>query len=93
MQSANLYELEEIEMTVATVATATVATATERMPKSSVACLSHQEISEMDREELIEAIRAVPTISSRTQQLEYASRDTLERMVYLVRRCCRQQGY
>lgn len=64
--------------------------------KSTVAELTVREIEQMRRDELISAIRGaqLPLLSAEmTDRLRYRDRDTLERILYLARRACRNQGY
>lgn len=64
--------------------------------KPDVAELDSEEIAGMDCADLIEAIRAahLPFLQSEFEhRLEFCDREMLERLVYLARRCCRNQGY
>ena len=64
--------------------------------KAEVAELTMSEISGMTDEQLTQVIRAVsPPFVRRDvkNRLSYLDREPLERLVYLVRRCCRNQGY
>jgi len=64
--------------------------------KDSVAALVAAQIDEMERDELIRAIKAahVPFIRSTDEKhLATYDSDTLRRLVYLSRRMCRNQGY
>ncbi|QDT91519.1 hypothetical protein Pan161_31780 [Gimesia algae] len=64
--------------------------------KSLIAELSATQISRMTCADLIRLIRAVkmPLLyNDISKHLEYYDRKTLERLVYLSRRCCRNQGY
>jgi len=64
--------------------------------KDCVAALAGVEIDELERDELIRAIKAahVPFIRpSDEQRLEMYDNNTLRRLVYLSRRMCRNQGY
>jgi hypothetical protein len=64
--------------------------------KDSVAALAGVQIDEMERDELIRAIKAahVPFIRpSDEKHLAMYDSDTLRRLVYLCRRMCRNQGY
>ena len=68
----------------------------EALDKPMVAELSPLQISRMTCEELARAIRAsgLPIIQTElSEHLEFYDRATLERLVYLARRCCRNQGY
>ena len=65
------------------------------LDKSDVAELSLLKISRMTCDELIRVIRAAQLPLLRPdadEQLEFQDRPTLERLVYLARRCCRNQG-
>ena len=67
----------------------------EALDKSDVAELSLLQISRMTCDELIRVIRAAQLPLLRPdvdEQLEFQDRPTLERLVYLARRCCRNQG-
>jgi hypothetical protein len=73
---------------------------TERYPrawdKSAVAALTASEIEHLSDAELVEAIRGsgLPVLRRETEgRLEFYGRQTLERLVWLARRCCRNQGY
>lgn len=64
--------------------------------KASVAALTPVEIARLTRSELIAAIEAseLPVIGvDRQERLRFLDRWTLERLVYLARHCCRNQGY
>jgi hypothetical protein len=64
--------------------------------KDCVAALAGAQIEELERDELIRAIKAarVPFIRpSDEKRLEMYDNDTLRRLVYLSRRMCRNQGY
>ncbi len=64
--------------------------------KAAVAALSPLEIARLTRSELVAAIRAaeLPMLAFATEQrLNHLDRWTLERLVYLGRHCCRNQGY
>lgn len=72
--------------------------ATQRFDEAGVASLSPRSISKMSRDELIEAIRVVKNwrpgrASERAlvNRLQYLDSTTLERLVYLARRCCRNR--
>jgi hypothetical protein len=64
-----------------------------RFDKVAVAGLTQVVISEMAPDELIEAIQTVALPSGRHLDLRMKDRPTLERLVYLARRTCRNQGY
>lgn len=71
-----------------------------RYHKSEIASLSMHEIADLSREELIAVVRSVPVAFVRTQdagrltdRLEFLNRKTLERLAFIARRCCRNQGY
>jgi hypothetical protein len=73
-----------------------VATMEEPFEKSSVAQLLCDQIDRMDRRKLIAVIRAakMPLIRADIDSgLEFCDRDTLQRLAYLGRRSCRNQGY
>ncbi|MBW3542936.1 MAG: hypothetical protein KY476_21960, partial [Planctomycetes bacterium] len=64
--------------------------------KASVASLSHGHIARMPREQLVEALRAadLPLLDEEALgRLPKLERSTLERLLFLARRCCRNQGY
>lgn len=64
--------------------------------KDSVAALAGVQIEQLERDELIRAIKAaqVPFIRpSDEKRLAMYDNDTLRRLVYLSRRVCRNQGY
>jgi hypothetical protein len=61
--------------------------------KESVAELSLCEIETMSRDELLNAIRAVVVPFVDDDRLEFQERETLLRLLYLARQCCRNQGY
>ena len=66
------------------------------LDKLMVAELSPLQISRMTCEELARAICAsgLPIIQTElSEHLEFYDRVTLERLVFLARRCCRNQGY
>jgi len=70
---------------------------TERFPdKASIATLTQDEISRMTCAELVRVIRGAGMPLMRTEidkRLDCFDRTTLERLAYLARRCCRNQGY
>lgn len=75
-------------------------TPTEQRPrswdKSVVAALTASEIEHLSDAELVAAIRGsgLPVLRRETEgRLEFYGRQTLERLVWLARRCCRNQGY
>jgi len=64
--------------------------------KASVAGLSQLQISQFSPEEMVRVIYAANMSLLRFEldrRLEFYDRQTLERLVYLARRCCRNQGY
>ncbi|MBT4867194.1 MAG: hypothetical protein HON53_18980 [Planctomycetaceae bacterium] len=61
--------------------------------KESVAELSLCEIETMSRGDLVNAIRAVVVPFVEDDRLEFQERETLLRLLYLARQCCRNQGY
>ena len=62
--------------------------------KASVAELSRDRITRMSSGEMARAIRDVSVLQfCDGNRLDYLDRGTLERLVYLVRQCCRNQGY
>jgi hypothetical protein len=62
--------------------------------KASVAELSRDRITRMSSGELARAIRDVSVLQFCDEnRLDYLDRGTLERLVYLARQCCRNQGY
>ncbi len=66
------------------------------LDKSTVADIPSGLVSQMSREELIRVVQAaeLPLLRARTRErLPYFDRTTLERLVHLARRCCRNQGY
>lgn len=68
----------------------------EALDKADLAELSSVQISRMTCDELIRVVRAtqLPLLRPETDEhLEFYDRPTLERLVYLVRRCCRKQGF
>jgi hypothetical protein len=64
-----------------------------RFDKVAVAQLTHDRISQMSADELVAAIQTVTLPSGRGLHLRMKDRPTLERLVYLARRTCRNQGY
>ena len=64
-----------------------------RFNKVAVAQLTHDRISQMSADELVTAIETVMLPSGRNLDLRMKDRPTLERLVYLARRTCRNQGY
>lgn len=67
----------------------------EALDKSDVAELSSVQISRMTCDELVRVIRVAQLPLLRPdadEQLEFQDRPTLETLVYLARRCCRNQG-
>jgi len=64
--------------------------------KADVASLWHEEIAELDDEELVQMIRAakLPLIDEEFEKrLQFCSRETLERIAHLACHCCRNQGF
>ena len=62
--------------------------------KASVAELSRDRITRMSSGELARAIRDVSVLQFCDEsRLDYLDHSTLERLVYLARQCCRNQGY
>ena len=62
--------------------------------KARVAELSPGRIAQMSSGELSRAIRDVGVLRFCDEsRLTYLDRPTLERLVYLARQCCRNQGY
>jgi hypothetical protein len=64
-----------------------------RFDKTAVAQLTHEGISQMTADELVAAIQTITLPSGRSLDLRMKDRPTLERLVYLARRTCRNQGY
>lgn len=64
-----------------------------RLLKRAVAALPSGAIPDMQRRELIFAIRTaeLPWLAQADHRLEYADRPTLERLAFLARRVCRRQ--
>ena len=68
----------------------------EALDQSDVAALSPVQISRMTCEELVRIIRAarLPLVRPEIDEhLEFYDRPTLERLVYLARRCCRNRRF
>jgi hypothetical protein len=66
------------------------------LDKIAIAEISPIQISQMTCNEMVRVIRAAKMPLLRkdvSEHLELYDRDTLERLVYLARRCCRNQGY
>jgi hypothetical protein len=66
------------------------------LDKSAIAELSPIQITRMTCSELVRVIQAAQmALLSRdiSDQVELYDRETLARLVYLARRCCRNQGY
>lgn len=64
--------------------------------KATIASLSQSDISQMTCDELVRVIRAACMALPRTnidEHLGCYDRPTLERLAYLARHCCRNQGY
>lgn len=64
-----------------------------RFDKVAVAGLTHDAISLMTTDEMVAAIETVTLPSGPSHNLRLKDRSTLERLVYLARRTCRNQGY
>lgn len=64
-----------------------------RLLKQAVAALPHAAIGDMQRRELVFAIRTaeLPWLNGAARQLDFADRPTLERLAFLARRVCRRQ--
>jgi len=68
----------------------------EALDKATIAELTPDDICRMTRSELVRVIRSAGMPLPREkdfEQLELHDRETLQRLVYLTRRCCRNQGY
>jgi len=66
------------------------------LDKSLIAEISPTQVSQMTCNEMVQVIRAAKMPLLRkdvSEHLESYDRETLERLVYLARRCCRNQGY
>jgi hypothetical protein len=66
------------------------------LDKVMIAALSATQISEMTRAELIRVVERTclpQTAAQCNDYLAFAERPTLERLVFLARRCCRNLGY
>lgn len=66
------------------------------LDRHEIASLSPTNISQMARGELADVVRAHNLAllgKDISEHLDFYDRETLERMVYLVRRCCRNLGY
>ncbi|MDA0833511.1 MAG: hypothetical protein O2955_13790 [Planctomycetota bacterium] len=64
--------------------------------KAQVASLNSADIAHMDCTELIAAIKSteLPLLTDeQLARLTFQDRDTLERLLYLARKCVRNQGY
>lgn len=64
--------------------------------EAAIASLSHDEIAQKSRQELIAIIRAsrLPTFQpSLEPHLDFYDCRTLQRLAHLARRCCRNRGY
>ncbi len=64
--------------------------------KEQVASLTQDVISEMNCADLIDAIKSteLPLLTEdKIARLSFQDRDTLERLLYLARKCVRNQGY
>ena len=63
------------------------------LDKAIVAELTPYQISELTSDEMVQVIRTASIPSACEINLRHQGRETLERLVYLARRCCRNQGY
>jgi hypothetical protein len=66
----------------------------EALDDATIADLSAMKISQMTRDELVRVIKAarLPQLNSATgEHLELYDRRTLERLIFLARRCCRHR--
>ncbi|MFN0197829.1 MAG: hypothetical protein ACKVT0_13880 [Planctomycetaceae bacterium] len=64
--------------------------------KDQIASLTQEVISEMTCADLIDAIKSteLPLLTDdKIARLMFQDRDTLERLLYLARKCVRNQGY
>lgn len=64
--------------------------------KGQVAALNTREIADMDCTDLIAAIKSteLPLLTEeQLARLTFQDRETLERLLYLARKCVRNQGY
>jgi hypothetical protein len=64
-----------------------------RFDKVAVAALTHDGISEMTSDDMVAVIETVSSPTGGFVDLATNDRPTLERLVYLARRTCRNQGY
>ncbi|HTI52233.1 MAG TPA: hypothetical protein VL475_14820 [Planctomycetaceae bacterium] len=67
----------------------------EMLDDAKIAALSRITIAQMNRDELLRVIRAsrLPLLTTTSDEhLEFHDRNTLERLVYLARRCCRNRS-
>lgn len=68
----------------------------ETFDKGEIAQLTYRTIKGMQEGELAAAVRAaeLPLLAGlNARRFIRTDRETLERLVYLARRCCRNQGY
>lgn len=68
----------------------------ETVSKATIAHLSPDQISQMTCEQLVQLVRDSQLSflrGGRDQCLDGYDRETLQRLVYVARRCCRNQGY
>jgi len=68
----------------------------ERFDKRQIAELSAGQIERLQRPELVQIIRTVHPgflTHEMLRRIENRERGELQQLVYLCRRCCRQQGY
>jgi len=68
----------------------------ERFDKRQIAELSAGQIERLQRPELVQIIRTVHPgflTHEMLRRIENRERSELQKLVYLCRRCCRQQGY
>ena len=66
----------------------------QELDDARIAELSAIEISQMIHDELVRVIRAARLLRfacANDEHMEYYDRSTLERLVYLARRCCRNR--
>ena len=68
--------------------------ADDHFTKARLAELSPTSISRMSSDDMARAIRDVSVLQfCDEKRLDYLDRPMLERLVYLARQCCRNQGY
>lgn len=68
----------------------------EALDKATISALPAMVIQQMNREELVRLIEATDLAiirGERAQHLMNMDRNTLLRLAYLARRCCRNEGY